>query len=198
MMGIPSLQSLAYWSIVVAVHFGTYGNLGEKPVTALVRKRVILKYIICIIVIMGWGSPGQASAEDIYIIANRSVPVTALSKDDLRDIFLGKKTLWNENVKIVPVIMPSELIHNMFVVKYTRKLSPQFKNWWIRLVFTGEAIFPRIAVNPADMIRQVSENQGAIGYSPRKVDNERVKTLVLYDENAKKRTHEPSQGRSNE
>ena len=164
---------------------------------ALMRKRVTLKCFLYILIIIGWVALGQAAGEDIYIIANRSVPVNSLSKDDLRDIFLGKKTLWNETIKIVPVIMPSELIHNMFVVRYTRKLSPQFKNWWIRLVFTGEAIFPRIAVNPADMIRQVSEIEGAIGYSSEKVDNERVKTLVFYDEKTRERTHEALQGKSN-
>ncbi|MBU0991162.1 MAG: substrate-binding domain-containing protein [Proteobacteria bacterium] len=138
------------------------------------------------------------AAAEVYIIVNTTIPVSALSKNELRDIYIGKRTIWNGNLKIVPVIAPSLSLHDEFVLKYTRKSSSQFKIWWLKLVFSGEGAFPKTASSEKEMIEKVSENEGAIGYVSSEINTDRVKTIVIYDKDEMIKTFEKSKGTDNE
>ncbi|MBU0995043.1 MAG: substrate-binding domain-containing protein [Proteobacteria bacterium] len=149
----------------------------------IIMMRVAIKFrSLLIAACIFWYVISIAIASDkIYIIANTSVPVNALSETELRDIYIGKEKKWGPNLKIVPVIMPSEKLHDKFVVKFTRKSSTQFKNWWMRLMFTGEGLFPKTAASEKDLIEKVSETEGAIGYASTEINTDTVKTIMIYD-----------------
>ncbi|MBU0995042.1 MAG: hypothetical protein KJ737_21320 [Proteobacteria bacterium] len=112
---------------------------------------------------------------------NTSVPVSALSENEIRDIYIGRKIMWPGNRKIIPVIAPSLDLHDEFTLKYTRKSGSQFKSWWLQLVFSGEGVFPKTAASEKEMVEKVSEYEGGIGYSSVKIDTDKVKTVVVYD-----------------
>ncbi len=106
----------------------------------------------------------SVSFAEVIIICNNSVEDTSLSKKDVKNIFLGKKTKWSDNKKIHFVTLKDSKTHKLFLKKYIQKNSPQFRNYWREKVFTGKARAPKQFTTIDQMLKYVSETEGAIGY----------------------------------
>lgn len=152
------------------------------------------KRCIWMISLLGYFLIVPVAAAEIYVIANTAIPVNALSETELRDIYIGKRTIWNGNLKIVPIIAPSLSLHDEFVLKYTRKSNTQFKSWWLKLVFSGEGVFPKTVLSENEMVEKVGDTEGAIGYTSSAITTDRVKTIVIYVKNDMIKTFEQSKG----
>ena len=103
-------------------------------------------------------------AADMVIIANKNVPDDSLTKEDIKQIFLGKKKKWKDNSPITVVLAKTGEAHTELLTKYIDRTPSQFNNVWKRLVFTGEAIYPTSFSNDSKVIDFVSSRKGAIGY----------------------------------
>lgn len=106
-----------------------------------------------------------ANAEEVVLIVNSTIPLEQLSKNDVRDLYLGRTKMWanGQNVKLAWLV-ESE-ISRQFLSEFVRKSPRQFNNYWKNMVFTGNAhIIPRYFDSEASLIQYVSETKGAIGY----------------------------------
>jgi len=121
----------------------------------------------------------SALAEDSVVICNKSVADNELSKKDMEDIFLGKKTRWSDNQKITFVILKGGEAHISFLSRYVDKTESQFIMYWKKMVFTGEGRLPKAFDTPEELLKYVSETSGAIGYVPANAASDRVKTLIV-------------------
>lgn len=130
------------------------------------RKNRTAFAVLALIVLLFIVSGGLAYAEDIVIVCNKSVKVDDVSQADIRDIFLGKKTMWDDGDKIKFVTMKNGEVHESFLETYVRKTTMQFDTYWKKLVFTGRARTPK-TFTTTDGIKDFIENtDGAIGYIP--------------------------------
>jgi ABC-type phosphate transport system substrate-binding protein len=107
----------------------------------------------------------QGHAEsDVLIICNRDVPDTTLTKDDIKNIFLGYKTEWSNKQKIICVTLEGSDVNETFMQEYVGKTSFQFIYFWRRQVFTGKGRPPQSFTTEESLVDFVSQTEGAVGY----------------------------------
>ncbi|OQX22504.1 MAG: hypothetical protein BWK80_30295 [Desulfobacteraceae bacterium IS3] len=106
----------------------------------------------------------DAVATDVLIICNKNVPDASLSKDDIRNIFLGMKTEWSNGKKIVFVTLEDSDINESFMKDYLSKTPFQFTAYWRKQVFTGKGKPPKNFPDEAALSAFVANTDGAVGY----------------------------------
>lgn len=105
-----------------------------------------------------------ASGGEVKIVANAKVPVSALGKAELEDIFLGKKKTWSDGSTITFVVQGGA-IQDDFLSTYINKTASQFDNYWRKMVFTGTGKAPKSFTSDAEVVGFVTANPGAIGFT---------------------------------
>ena len=84
-------------------------------------------------------------AEDdvpIIIIGNRNLPFDTLTRQQLVDIFIQKKTMWEDSFKLHVVLLDGGDVHKLFLKTYLGKSPIQYTLYWKKLVFTGKGHTP--------------------------------------------------------
>lgn len=137
------------------------------------RQQKIFYFIIFFIL---YFSNAQA---DIYIIANRSVPVDEIRVQEIKEIFLGLNTTWNDKLLIKPMVLSLDPMYSEFLEKYAKKSKSQYKYWWRNMVFTGRGLLPKYRKTEENIIQIVAKTEGAIGFVSSAINNENVKTLSV-------------------
>jgi len=117
-------------------------------------------------------------AGDIMVIGNKDVPVSELSINEIRSIFLGEKVKWNNDQAITFVILKTDL-HDAFLKEYVGNTASQYRNYWRKMVFTGKSKSPKSFNTPEELIGYISDTRGAIGYIPSEAYQDKVKTISV-------------------
>lgn len=144
------------------------------------NKRVFALPLLCLaIAAFLMISPEQAQSETIYIFANMNVADSALTQNDIQNIYLGKKDQWNDNQRIHFTALKNGPCYESFVRQYVGRSPFQFQNYWKRQIFTGKGQPPRGFDSPSALVDYVSRTSGAIGYSCTPPDSGKVKTLTI-------------------
>ncbi|MBW1893436.1 MAG: substrate-binding domain-containing protein [Deltaproteobacteria bacterium] len=123
--------------------------------------------------------PSSGSAGDVLIISNKSVSADSLTNDDVKKIFIGKKTRWDDNKKISFVLMDSNGVHKDFLREYVKRTPAQYRRFWKKQVFTGKGRRPISFKVEKDMIEYVANTSGAIGYISASAATDGVKVLSI-------------------
>ena len=146
---------------------------------SVVLKVLLLLTVLWCIAVSGsvWGAP-----EPLVLIANEDVFDNELSLDQVRRIFLNKKSRWGDNSNIVLVVLRQGETHDAFLEKFVRKTPFQFRAFWKKLVFTGKGRSPRSFATEAELVDYVSMTSGAIGYVGKDAKLEGVKTIAVIDQ----------------
>ena len=124
------------------------------------------KTIVGILLVFITGLPlAQVSAENeqLVLIGHEGV-ADALEKDDIRQIFMGKKTRWADGTKIMFVVFADKEAYVNFLKAYVGKTYSQYRNYWKKQVFTGKGRMPQSFENSDQLIRFVSGTAGAISF----------------------------------
>ncbi|MBF0226197.1 MAG: substrate-binding domain-containing protein [Desulfobacterales bacterium] len=122
----------------------------------------------------------SANAEDdVKVIGNNDVPDKELSKMDIQQIFLGKKTRWTDNKKITIVTSKNEELNEKFLTRFVGKTPSQFRNYWKNLVFTGKGKEPIAFSNDKALIEYIVSNEGTIGYVSSEASPDGVALIII-------------------
>ena len=78
---------------------------------------------------------------NVVLIAHKSVP-NSISKESIKQIFLGKKTRWDGDTKIVFAVSSDKNTCIPFLKEYVGKTYSQYRNYWKKQVFTGKGRMP--------------------------------------------------------
>lgn len=129
------------------------------------KAKLNIVFIFLAVVGMALSSPYAAAMEEaIVIIANKNVPDSSLSIEEVKRIFLAKKRLWRDGSKIEFVTLKGCVAHDVFLKSYLEKTPSQYDSYFKNLVFTGRGKALRTFSTEAELVKYVSGTDGAIGY----------------------------------
>jgi ABC-type phosphate transport system substrate-binding protein len=122
---------------------------------------------------------GVCFADGYVLIVNKANPETSISIQEARNIFLGKKSTWENGVKISVFTQSGSPVHGAFTKGVVGKSAQQFSTFWKKALFTGTGIPPRDFSSDASMLKSVASQSGAIGYVTAGSVDSTVKTVDL-------------------
>ena len=93
----------------------------------------------------------------------------SLDKYAIKRIFKGKTRLWGNGNRIILSMIhdPSDKGYQEFLRKYPGMTPRQFRNYWLKKVFSGTGSMPKFMKSKAEVKEFVQENEGSIGYAVR-------------------------------
>lgn len=102
---------------------------------------------------------------EILVIANPQGAVTALTREQVVDIYMGRSSTFPNGRPVIAFDLKSDQpIRTLFYQKLVGKSVAQINAYWARLLFTGSATPPMALKDSATMLHMVQENRDAIGY----------------------------------
>jgi len=120
------------------------------------------------------GMAASAQAGDIVVIGNPAA--TALTKDQVADVFLGKSQT------STPIDQAeSAPIRAAFYKEATGRDMAQVKSTWSRLVFSGKGQAPKEVADSAAVKKAVAADPKAIGYVSKSAVDASVKVIHSVD-----------------
>ncbi len=107
---------------------------------------------------------GNAFADVVAVVSAKST-ITALSRSQVADIFLGRQSRFPDGVQAVPLDQSEgSAARDEFYAKVVGKSPAQVKAFWSKIIFTGRGQPPKAVPNSVEMKKRVVENPAAIGY----------------------------------
>ncbi len=112
------------------------------------------------------------------VIVNASVNIQTLSLKELRAIYTLRKRFWAEGQAISVFVLPNDhATHSAFCKQQLNVFPRQLESVWYRLVYTGTGQAPITVKNEKEMLEQIANTPGAIGYV--EAINDETKTKIL-------------------
>ncbi|MBE0595876.1 MAG: substrate-binding domain-containing protein [Desulfuromonadales bacterium] len=119
-------------------------------------------WIVALVIILALAP--LAAAADFVLVVNKSNPQPPLSENEVKNIFLGKMTVWNNGAAIAMVTQENPDVHEFFVRNVVNKTGQQYATYWKKALFTGTGTPPPVLKNDAEVRAFVAANIGGIGY----------------------------------
>ncbi|MGA8761978.1 MAG: hypothetical protein WB562_03730 [Candidatus Sulfotelmatobacter sp.] len=120
-----------------------------------------------------------ARAQDVVLVANQGVHISAIRAADLRAIFTGEKTRFADGSHAVPVTLKGGAVHEVFLRNYVGESPDDFRAQWRKAVFTGQGAMPKTCDSESALIEYVAATPGALGYVSRVSHEGNVKSLPV-------------------
>jgi len=152
-------------------------NFNIESSKEIMKTKIGFGLILAAIVGISFTFPNVASAEDVVVIANKNVPTSSLTRDEVKNIFLAKKTQWDNGQKINFVTLKKSQAHDDFLEKYLQKSSSQFQRYFRTLVFTGKGKVPKSFDSEESLVGYVAGTDSGIGYVSSGTDTGSVKVI---------------------
>jgi hypothetical protein len=134
----------------------------------------------CLILLLAFiGCGSAASAQDVVLIANKSVQITEIRDADLRALFTGEKTRFANGSHAVPVTLKGGPAHEVFLRNHLGESPDQFRAQWQKAVFTGQGAMPIAFASESALLQYVAATPGAVGYVSRISPGDNVKSITL-------------------
>ena len=104
--------------------------------------------------------------EALVFITSKDQGTTNLSSSEVRDIYLGRTTRWQDGHRITVIVRPATtLAGRTFLQQVVHMSEIDFSQNWLGVVFRGEAPSPPRVIAPADAVRKmVTGNVDAIAF----------------------------------
>jgi ABC-type phosphate transport system substrate-binding protein len=110
-------------------------------------------------------SSARDSGEVIAVIANKSVGITKISRDELRPIFQTKKDTWPDGTAAKPFnLADSNKVRQGFDAAVLGLDPDRVTRYWIDRKIRGGERPPQSAPSSAVMLKVISKTPGAVGY----------------------------------
>ncbi len=115
---------------------------------------------------------------DLVVIANKEMPISSLTQDEIYRIYLGKTKFLSNGVKVIPVDQAiGSAAREKFYSTVIKKSDPEVKSYWSRVIFTGQG-YPPIQESDDRAVKDlVAKNPNCMGYVDRSVVDSNVKVL---------------------
>lgn len=116
---------------------------------------------------------------DVVAVVSAKSPITALSKSQVTDIFLGRVSSFPDGVQAVPIDQAEgSIIRVEFYAKVIGKTTAQIKAYWSKIIFTGRGQPPPTVSSSAEVKKLLVENPAAIGYIDASMVDDSVRVVL--------------------
>lgn len=139
------------------------------------KAKVIFPFILFVALL----SPVLSLADGVVIVANKNVPAASLAADDIKQIFLGHKTTWDNGDKIMFVVQDRTDACDAFLKSYIQKSASQYDNYWKKQVFTGKGKAPQSFSSDKEVVEYVANTPGAVGYISSSASAGNIKSISV-------------------
>ena len=118
------------------------------------------------------------SFAELAVIVHPGNSLQAITKDELKRIYLGKNKEFPNGLKIAALDHKKESQKKVeFYKKIVGKSLSQVSAYWSRLIFTGKGVPPRTLKSDAEIKEWVASHPGSIAYINVKNADDRVKVI---------------------
>ncbi|MBV2092813.1 MAG: substrate-binding domain-containing protein [Candidatus Thiodiazotropha sp. (ex Ctena orbiculata)] len=122
----------------------------------------------------------SSSANSVDLVINRDIDYESLSRNTLRSIFSMRMTQWPNGKPIRVFVMGDKTSQHADFSKHVLGVFPhQLRRAWNRQIFSGMGQAPIKVNTEAEMLEQIGNTPGAIGYLSEDNINERVRKLSV-------------------
>ena len=132
---------------------------------------------IMIVLVLGLAVP--AVAADFVVITHPGNSASSISQQDLKNIYLGKKSRWDDGSTITVMAQKSGSLTDAFISEAVGKTTQQYFIYWRKIVFTGKGTPPMELDSDAQTRAAVASRPGAIGYIAASALDGSVKALTI-------------------
>jgi ABC-type phosphate transport system substrate-binding protein len=111
-------------------------------------------------------APSQNPDQGVVLIVNSANPISALYRNEVEGLFLGKVYRWPGTGRdVLPVDQTDNSPARETFARDILKRSPEaIKAYWEQQIFSGHSTPPPVRVSDTDVLSYVRTNPGAIGY----------------------------------
>ncbi|MBI4792766.1 MAG: substrate-binding domain-containing protein [Deltaproteobacteria bacterium] len=131
--------------------------------------------LLCLLMLL----PTAVAAADFAVVVNRENPVDSLERDEVKKIFLGRKTFWSDGQGIDVILQEEGEVHESFVLGIVHKSARQFQMYWKMALFSGTGIPPKQQPDSQAVKAAVAANPKMIGYIDIRQLDDTVKEVQL-------------------
>jgi ABC-type phosphate transport system substrate-binding protein len=120
-----------------------------------------------------------AAQADVVAVVSAKSAVTALSKDQIADIFMGKAIHFPDGAPATPIDqIEASSVREEFYTRFTGKSRAQLNAHWSKIIFTGRGQPPKQLPNSAEVKKWVAANPNTIGYIEPSLVDASVRALL--------------------
>jgi ABC-type phosphate transport system substrate-binding protein len=121
---------------------------------------------------------GSVMAEIVAVVSTKN-PLSALSKSQVADIFLGKASRFPDGSPAVPLDqVEGTSARDDFYLDFAGKSPAQLKAHWSKIIFTGRGQPPKEVLNGVEAKKRIAGNPNAIAYIEQNQVDDTVKVLI--------------------
>lgn len=122
--------------------------------------------LVMILLMTAMPFAGASRRESLVFITSKEQVTTSLSAAEVRNIYLGRTTRWQNGHRITVIVRPATTAAGRtFLQQVVRMSEIDFSQNWLGVVFRGEASAPPRVVAPSDAVRKlVAGNADAIAF----------------------------------
>lgn len=129
---------------------------------------------------LGLGLEGAAAHAEVVAVVSAKSPIAVLSKNQVVDIFLGRRNRFPDGTAAVPLDQAEgSAARTEFYTRYASMSAPQIKAFWAKLIFTGRGQPPRAVTSDEAVKKQLAANPNVIGYIDQKMVDSSVRVLLV-------------------
>jgi hypothetical protein len=118
---------------------------------------------IVLIVFISWVPP--VLAEPVVVVTQYGTPVTSLSREQVADLFLGKRNITISGRDLIPLDVDDNSLREAFYQGVTGMSAMRVSAYWARVVFSAQGRPPRKFSLP-EVKMLVHSQSGLVTYLP--------------------------------
>jgi ABC-type phosphate transport system substrate-binding protein len=120
-----------------------------------------------------------AASEEVVVIVNPANTTSAMTVDQVTQIYLGKTTSLPTGGNASAVdLAEGSTVRDDFYLKVAARSGAQVKAVWARLMFSGKNTPPRVLVTSAEVKKYVAANANGIGYIEKSAADASVRIVL--------------------
>jgi ABC-type phosphate transport system substrate-binding protein len=121
----------------------------------------------------------SAVSADVVAVVSSNSPITALSKSQVVDIFLGKRTRFPDGNSAVPIDQTEgSAARDEFYTRIADMSPAQVKAFWSKIIFTGRGQPPKTVATSLEAKKALVANPNAIGYIDQSLVDSSVRVVL--------------------
>jgi ABC-type phosphate transport system substrate-binding protein len=125
-------------------------------------------------------APAPARAEPVAVIVNRDNPKHELGTEELKSIYMGRRTEWSDGTAAQPIDQaPSAPGRAAFVTAVLGMSAERFAEHWVDQQVRGAGAAPKVAASPAAAVKLVAKLRGAVAFVPLSQVTPAVRVVAL-------------------